>query len=68
MKKLRRKQGESLEQYMERVRSKESRDTLQAIEAAAKKTGMIGDGQERNARWRIAELERRMTLSESEFW
>jgi hypothetical protein len=38
------------------------------LDDAVKKTGMTRDGMNRNKLWRIAEMERKMTLNEGEIW
>ena len=38
------------------------------LDIAVKKTGMTRDGMKRNKLWRIAEMERKLTLTEDEIW
>ena len=38
------------------------------LDDAVKKTGMTRQGQSRNKLWRIAEAERKLTLTEEEIW
>ncbi|HEY7822435.1 MAG TPA: hypothetical protein VIG24_06370, partial [Acidimicrobiia bacterium] len=56
-----RRRGESVESYQDRVDSWK-------IDRAAAKTGMKGISGSRNKRWRVAELERKLSMSEDEIW
>jgi len=56
-----RKRGESMDVYQNRL------DDWK-LDQACRKTGMRGVGQNRNARWRLAELERKLSMDEEEIW
>lgn len=55
------KAGESPTSYKARVEDWK-------LSRALSKTGMHGTKQSRNRRWRVAELERKLTLSEDDNW
>lgn len=56
-----RRRRESIEAYQNRVDSWK-------IDQAAKRTGMKGVKQARNRKWRVAELDRKLSIDENEIW
>lgn len=56
-----RKRGESILSFQRRLEDWK-------LKQAVLKTGMHGSKQRRNRKWQVAELERKLTLSEEEIW
>lgn len=68
MKTPKRKQGESLGAFQQRIEKARWAAIAKPIDDAAGKTGMKGIGQSRNLKWRIAEMERRAFGTEEDNW
>jgi len=51
---------------MSKHRRRKPTDLEKKLAKSVKKTGMFAVGQNRNAKWRVAEMERRMLLDEPE--
>jgi hypothetical protein len=66
--KMKKRQTETAEEFKRRADKAIWAESLKSIESVVEKTGMRGEGQSRNKKWRIAEMERRAFLLEDDNW